>query len=86
MANITVQNYAQKWQRELDQTLQQGLLTAELETPHVNWLDARSFKVPTVKTSGYQNHDRRTKGFNAGHIDIKDEVYTLGFDRDVEFP
>ena len=85
MANIKVQNYAEKWQRELDQTLMQGLLTAELETPEVNWLDAKSFRVPHVKTSGYQNHKRNQKGFNAGTIDIEDEIYTLNFDRDVEF-
>lgn len=85
MSNITIKNYADKWQTELDQTLMQGLLTAELETPEVNWLDAKSFRVPHVKTSGYQNHKRNQKGFNPGTIDIEDDIYTLGFDRDVEF-
>ena len=82
---VTVKNYAERYQRELDQTLQQGLLTAELETPNVNWLDAKSFRVPHLKTSGYQNHVRSQKGFNAGKLTMTDEVYVLGFDRDIEF-
>ena len=82
---VTVNNYAERYQRELDQTLQQGLLTAELETPNVNWLDAKSFRVPHLKTSGYQNHVRSQKGFNSGKLTMTDDVYVLGFDRDIEF-
>lgn len=83
--SITIQNYAEKWQKELDQTLQQGSLTAELETPEVNWLDAKTFRVPHIKTSGYQNHNREKKGFNSGKITVEDVPYTLDFDRDIEF-
>lgn len=82
---VTVMNYAEKWQRELDQTLQQESLTAELETPEVNWLDAKTFRVPHVKTSGYKNHVRNQKGFNSGTIEVEDIPYTLSFDRDIEF-
>lgn len=82
---VTIENYAEKYQKELDQTLQQESLTTELETPSVNWLDARSFRVPHIKTSGYQPHDRQSKGYNSGNITVEDEVYTLGFDRDIEF-
>lgn len=82
---VTVQNYAEKWQNELDQTLQQESLTVELETPEVNWLDAKTFRVPHIKTSGYQNHNREKKGFNSGKITVEDVPYTLDFDRDIEF-
>lgn len=77
-------NYAEKYQRELDQKLTQGLLTAELETPNVNWLDAKTFKVPTVVTGGYKAHSRNG-GYNRGSVEVTHETYTLDFDRDVEF-
>lgn len=82
---VTVLNYAEKWQEQLDQTLQQESLTAELETPEVNWLDAQTFRVPNIKTSGYKKHNRNQKGFNSGTIEVKDVPYTLDFDRDIEF-
>ncbi|EPB3092481.1 hypothetical protein [Enterococcus faecium] len=82
---VNIENYAEKWQRELDQTLQQESLTAELETPEVNWLDAKTFRVSNIKTSGYKHHNRERKGFNSGTITIEDVPYTLNFDRDIEF-
>lgn len=82
---VTVLNYAEKWQDQLDQTLQQESLTAELETPEVNWLDAKTFRVPHIKTSGYKDHNRSKKGFNSGTIEVKDVPYVLAFDRDIEF-
>ncbi|MGG3958416.1 hypothetical protein ABEV20_04010 [Bhargavaea massiliensis] len=82
MANAI--NYAQKYQTELDQVLVQNMLTAELETPNVNWLGAKTFHVPTVAVSGYKTHSRNG-GFNRGTVTVTHEPYTLGFDRDVEF-
>lgn len=77
-------NYATKEGGALDQKLNQGLLTAVLETPDVNWLDAKSFKVSSVTTSGYKPHTR-DKGFNAGSLQNPKQIYTLEFDRDIEF-
>lgn len=82
MANVI--NYAEKYGRELDQLFQQEALTSELETPQVNWLDAKTFHVATVATSGYKPHSRNG-GFNRGSVETSNEPYTLGFDRDVEF-
>ena len=82
MANAI--NYAEKYQKELDQILTQGLLTAPLETPQVNWLDAKTFHVPHVAVSGYKTHSRNG-GFNRGDVTVTHEPYTLSFDRDVEF-
>lgn len=77
-------NYAEKNSGLFDQKLSQGLLTQPLETPAVNWLDAQSFRVSTLDVSGYKNHTR-TKGFNTGSFANPHEIYTLGFDRDIEF-
>jgi len=82
MANVI--NYAEKYSSELDQVLKQGALTAELETPNVNWLDAKTFHVPTIGVSGYKPHSRNG-GFNRGSVETTNEPYTLGFDRDIEF-
>lgn len=77
-------NYAEKNTGLYDQKLSQGLLTQPLETPSVNWVDAQSFKVTTIETSGYKAHTRN-KGYNAGTMTNPKEIYTLGFDRDIEF-
>lgn len=82
MANAI--NYAEKWSRELDQVLRQNSLTAELETPQVNWLDGKTFKLPRLATTGYKTHSRNG-GFNRGDVTKTDIPYTLSFDRDVEF-
>lgn len=82
MANAI--NYAEQYQTELDQVLVQSMLTNELETPNVNWLGARTFHVPTVGVTGYQNHSRNG-GWNRGDVTVTHEPYTLSFDRDVEF-
>jgi len=82
MANAI--NYAEKYQTELDQVLAQSMLTNELETPNVNWLSAKTFHVPTVSVTGYQDHSRQG-GWNRGDVTVTHEPYTLQFDRDVEF-
>lgn len=82
MANAI--NYAEKYQTELDQVLTQSMLTNELETPNVNWLSAKTFHVPTVSVTGYQDHSRQG-GWNRGDVTVTHEPYTLQFDRDVEF-
>lgn len=77
-------NYAERYARELDQLLVQASLTSELETPNVNWLDAKTFHVPSLTVSGYKPHSRNG-GFNRGDVETTNEPYTLSFDRDVEF-
>lgn len=77
-------NYAQRYQTELDQVLKQATLTNVLETPDVVWISAKTFHVPTVAVSGYQDHSRQG-GWNRGEVTVTHEPYTLQFDRDVEF-
>ena len=82
MANAI--NYAERYQTELDQVLRQAMLTNVIETPNVNWLSAKTFHVPTLSVTGYQDHSRQG-GWNRGDVTVTHEPYTLQFDRDVEF-
>lgn len=77
-------NYAKKNTGLYEQKLTQETLTALIETPEVNWLNAQSFETTTIETSGYKPHTR-DKGFNSGKMENKKQVYTLEFDRDIEF-
>ena len=77
-------NYVTKREKQFDQKLMQGALTNILETPKVTWLGAKSFEIPTVSVSGYKAHTR-TKGYNTGTVSNDKKVYTLNFDRDIEF-
>lgn len=82
MANVI--NYAERYESELDQAIVQSNLTADLETPNVVWLGARTFHVPHLEVSGYKPHSRNG-GFNRGTVEVSHDPYTLQFDRDVEF-
>ena len=82
MANAI--NYAERYQTELDQTITQATLTSQLETPNVNWMGAKTFHVPNLSVTGYQDHSRNG-GFNRGDVTMGEQVYTLSMDRDVEF-
>ncbi|MFD1425498.1 hypothetical protein [Kroppenstedtia sanguinis] len=77
-------NYAEQYQKELDQLLTQEALSSELETQNVNWMGAKTFHVPHVAVSGYKPHSRNG-GFNRGTVNVDFEPYTLKFDRDIEF-
>lgn len=77
-------NYADKYQNELDQLWQEGAHTSVIETPNVDWLNAKSFRVQSISTTGYKPHTRN-KGYNEGNVENTEEIYTLDFDRDVEF-
>ena len=82
MANAI--NYAEQYRSELDQVLKQNMLTNELETSNVVWLGAKTFHVPTLSVTGYQDHSRNG-GWNRGDVTVEHEPYTIQFDRDVEF-
>lgn len=77
-------NYVTKYGKTLDQKLVQESLTADLETQRLEFLGAKTIKVPRITTSGYQPHTRK-KGFNAGTLDNDFDTYTLGADWDIEF-
>ncbi|HHQ1212188.1 hypothetical protein [Listeria monocytogenes] len=77
-------NYVDKYGKELDQKLVFGTYTNELETPNLLWLDAKTFKIQTISTTGLKPHTRN-KGYNEGSASNTNTPYTITFDRDVEF-
>lgn len=77
-------NYAEKYSKELNQAIKQGTVTSVLETDKVKFLDAKTIKVQTVTTSGYQDHSR-TDGAKRGEVGNKTQALTLTQDRSVEF-
>ncbi|EAG6721778.1 hypothetical protein F3322_09935 [Listeria monocytogenes] len=77
-------NYVDKYGKELDQKLVFGTYTNELETSNLLWLDAKTFKVQTITTTGLKPHTRN-KGYNEGSASNENTAYTITFDRDVEF-
>ncbi|HAM1380113.1 TPA: hypothetical protein H9324_002969, partial [Listeria monocytogenes] len=70
--------------KELDQKLVFGTYTNELETSNLLWLDAKTFKIQTITTTGLKPHTRN-KGYNEGSASNENTAYTITFDRDVEF-
>lgn len=77
-------NYAEVYRKELDQAVKQGLLTAEIETPSVNWIGAKTFNEPHMQVTGYGKHGRN-RGWNRGDVTTENTPYTVEQDRDVEF-
>lgn len=84
MANTI--NYADQFSQFLVQKYEAesrsyGLLQSN---PQVQWLNAKTIKLPVITLSGYKDHTR-TIGFNEGNLENTWEAKTLKFDRDVEF-
>jgi hypothetical protein len=82
MANTV--NYATRFERDLMQKYARELLTSGLTTQTVRFIDAKTIKIPYITVSGYKDHSRNG-GFNAGSVENDNLIFTLGFDRDIEF-
>lgn len=79
-------NYADQFSQFLVQKYEAesrsyGLLQSN---PQVQWLNAKTIKLPVITLSGYKDHTRSI-GFNSGNLSNTWEAKTLDFDRDVEF-
>ena len=79
-------NYAEQFSQFLVQKYEAESRSYGLtqSNPQVQWLDAKTIKLPVITLSGYKNHSRSI-GFNAGNLTNTWEAKTLSFDRDVEF-
>jgi hypothetical protein len=84
MANTI--NYAEQFSQFLVQKYEADQRSYGLaqSNPQVQWLNAKTIKLPVVSLTGYKDHTR-TIGFNSGDLTNTWEVKTLSFDRDVEF-
>lgn len=85
MSNVI--NYAEQFSPFLVQKYEAesrsyGLLRSN---PQVQWINAKTIKLPVISLTGYKDHDRNRLAFNTGSLENKWEPKTLSFDRDVEF-
>lgn len=76
-------NYATQFLGDIMQKYTRELLTADLTTQNVTFINANTIKIPFLQVGGYKNHSR-AGGFNAQSVEKKDQTKTLAFDRDVE--
>lgn len=79
-------NYAEQFSQFLVQKYEAEMRSYGLtqSNPQVQWLNAKTIKLPVITLSGYKDH-KRSIGFNAGDLTNTWEAKTLAFDRDVEF-
>jgi len=77
-------NYATRFERDLMQKYTRELATAGLTTQNVRFIDSKTIKIPFISMDGYKDHSRNG-GFNAGNITNDNQIFTLAFDRDIEF-
>ena len=84
MANTI--NYAEQFSQFLVQKYEAEMRSYGLtqSNPQVQWLDAKTIKLPVISLTGYKDHTRSI-GFNSGNLTNTWEAKTLSFDRDVEF-
>lgn len=84
---MTVYNYAEQFERELQQKYARELTSYDLElsNPQVKFINAQTIKLPNITVSGYKDHNRAAMGFNTGTISNEWEPKKLAHDRDVEF-
>lgn len=83
MATNTV-NYATQFQRELMQKYSRELLTSEMTTQNVRFVNANTIKIPFIELAGYKDHSRNG-GFNRQAVKNDFQTFVLNNDRDVEF-
>lgn len=79
-------NYAESFEQFLVQKYEAEMKSFKLtqSNPQVQWLNAKTIKLPVVSLTGYKMHTRSI-GFNSGDLTNTWEAKTLNFDRDVEF-
>ncbi|SEA05861.1 hypothetical protein SAMN04515656_10338 [Eubacterium aggregans] len=85
---MTVYNYADAFEKELQQKYARELVSVELanSNPQIKFLNAQTIKLPKITVSGYKDHNRNVMGFNAGTVTNDWEPKKLTHDRDIEIP
>lgn len=77
-------NYADSFQKELEQKYERELCSAALGEQNVRFYDAKNVKVPTLSLGGFKDHSR-SGGWNRQSVSNTYQVLTLSHDRNVEF-
>lgn len=77
-------NYATQFERDLKQKYSRELMTSEMTTEKVRFINANTIKIPFIELKGYKDHSRNG-GFNRQSVKNDFQTFTLLHDRDVEF-
>lgn len=83
MATNTV-NYVTQFERSLTQKYARELMTSEMTTEKVKFINANTVKLPFIELAGYKDHSRNG-GFNRQNVKNDFQTFVLKHDRDVEF-
>lgn len=83
---MAVYNYAEKFERDLQQKYARELTSNSLfnSNPNVKFINAQTIKLPKITVSGYKDHDRNSLGYNTGSVTNEWEPKKLEHDRDIE--
>ncbi|MNW40115.1 hypothetical protein D3C74_172210 [compost metagenome] len=77
-------NYVDSFQTVLQQKYTQELTSADLTSDKLQWMDAKTIKLPRLDVAGYKDHSR-SGGWNRQSIQNDFEPKVLQHDRNVEF-
>lgn len=77
-------NYVTQFEKDLMQKYSRELLTSEMTTEKVKFINANTVKIPFIELGGYKDHSRNG-GFNRQTVKNDFQTFTLKHDRDVEF-
>jgi len=77
-------NYATNFEKDLVQKYKRELLTNDLTTNNVKFVNAKTIKIPNLLLGGFKDHGRNG-GFNRQDAENQYITKTLSHDRDVEF-
>lgn len=81
---VNTVNYVTAFERDLVQKYERELLTSEMTTNNVKFINANTVKLPFVELAGYKDHSRNG-GFNRQAVKNNFQTFVLQHDRDVEF-
>lgn len=84
MSGTNTVNYVTKFERQLVQKYSRELLTSEMTTANIKFVNANTVKLPFIEVAGYKDHSRNG-GFNRQTLKNDFQTFVLKNDRDVEF-
>ncbi len=78
-------NYAERFEREIEQQFARELTSANIATNNrYRFIDAQTIRIPTVELTGYKDHVRDGSK-NRGKVGNTYQAFTLTHDRNIEF-
>lgn len=78
-------NYAERFEREIQQQFQRELTSADMDINRsYRFIDAQTIRIPTIELSGYKDH-ARDGSKNRGVVGNTYQAFSLTHDRNIEF-